>query len=170
MCARAVANRTKAVFVRIVGSRILGKYSGEGPRLIREQFALARQKPACILFFDEIDSFATSRHAPEDGASNEQQRVLLELLIQLDGFDPRDNLKVILNTNRPDMLDPALLRPGRVDRRIEFGIPDLKGRTKIFKIQTKTMNIEPNVRFELLARLCTNSTGADICSVCTEAG
>ncbi|RWS24690.1 26S protease regulatory subunit 7-like protein, partial [Leptotrombidium deliense] len=170
MCARAAANRTKAVFVRVIGSKILGKYIGEGPRLIRELFDMARQKPACIIFFDEVDAFATSRHANEHEGSDEQHRVLLELIIQLDGFDPRGNIKVILNTNRPDMLDTALLRPGRVDRRIEFGIPDLKGRTEIFKLQTRKMSVEPNVRYELLARLCTNSTGADICSVCTEAG
>ncbi len=95
---------------------------------------------------------------------------MLELINQLDGFDPRGNIKVIMATNRPDTLDPALLRPGRLDRKVEFGLPDLEGRTSIFQIHTKTMSVERDIRYELLARLCPNSTGADIRSVCTEAG
>jgi len=95
---------------------------------------------------------------------------MLEIVNQLDGFDARGNIKVLMATNRPDTLDPALLRPGRMDRKVEFGLPDLEGRTHIFKIHTKTMNCEKNIRFELLARLCPNTTGAEIRSVCTEAG
>jgi len=98
------------------------------------------------------------------------QRTMLELINQLDGFDPRGNIKVLMATNRPDTLDPALLRPGRLDRKVEFGLPDLEGRTSIFQIHARTMNCSRDIRFELLARLCPNCTGADIRSVCTEAG
>lgn len=95
---------------------------------------------------------------------------MLELINQLDGFDARGNVKVLMATNRPDTLDPALLRPGRLDRKVEFGLPDLEGRTHIFKIHTRSMSVERDIRYELLARLCPNSTGADLRSVCTEAG
>lgn len=98
------------------------------------------------------------------------QRTMLEIVNQLDGFDSRGNIKVIMATNRPDTLDPALLRPGRLDRKIEFGLPDLDGRTHIFKINARSMSMEKGIRFELLARLCPNATGAEIRSVCTEAG
>jgi 26S proteasome regulatory subunit T1 len=95
---------------------------------------------------------------------------MLEIVNQLDGFEARGNIKVLMATNRPDTLDPALTRPGRIDRKIEFGLPDLEGRAHIFKIHARTMSMEKNIRFELLARLCPNATGADIRSVCTEAG
>ena len=101
---------------------------------------------------------------------NEVQRTMLEIVNQLDGFEARGNIKVLMATNRPDTLDPALLRPGRLDRKVEFGLPDLEGRTQIFKIHTRAMNVERDIRYELLARLCPNCTGADIRSVCTEAG
>lgn len=104
------------------------------------------------------------------GGSNEVQRTMLEIVNQLDGFEARGNVKIIMATNRPDTLDPALMRPGRIDRKIEFGLPDLEGRTHIFKIFAKTLSMEKGIRFELLARLCSNSTGAEIRSVCTEAG
>ena len=95
---------------------------------------------------------------------------MLEIVNQLDGFDPRGNIKVLMATNRPDTLDPALMRPGRLDRKIEFGLPDLEARTHIFKIHTRSMNCDRDIRFELLARLCPNATGAELRSVCTEAG
>ena len=104
------------------------------------------------------------------GGDNEVQRTMLEIVNQLDGFDARGNVKVLMATNRPDTLDPALLRPGRMDRRVEFGVPDLEGRTEILKIHSGNMNCAPDIRFELLARLCPNCTGADLRSVCTEAG
>lgn len=106
----------------------------------------------------------------ESSGDSEVQRTMLEIVNQLDGFEARGNVKVLMATNRPDTLDPALLRPGRLDRKIEFGLPDLEGRTNIFQIQAKTMNMERGIRFELLARLCPNATGAEIRSVCTEAG
>uniref|UniRef100_A0A6V7P4C8 1-(5-phosphoribosyl)-5-[(5-phosphoribosylamino)methylideneamino]imidazole-4-carboxamideisomerase n=1 Tax=Ananas comosus var. bracteatus TaxID=296719 RepID=A0A6V7P4C8_ANACO len=142
----------------------------EGARMVRELFQMARSKKACIVFFDEVDAIGGARFDDGVGGDNEVQRTMLEIVNQLDGFDARGNIKVLMATNRPDTLDPALLRPGRLDRKVEFGLPDLEGRTKIFKIHTKTMNCERDIRFELLARLCPNSTGADIRSVCTEAG
>merc|ERR1711865_785398 len=106
----------------------------------------------------------------DNGSDNEVQRTMLQIVTELDGFDARGNIKVLMATNRPDTLDPALIRPGRIDRKVEFGLPDLEGRTKVFQIHSRSMNCERDIRFELLARLCPNNTGADIRSVCTEAG
>eukprot|EP01112_Ceratiomyxa_fruticulosa_P003269 TRINITY_DN1363_c0_g1_i1.p1 TRINITY_DN1363_c0_g1~~TRINITY_DN1363_c0_g1_i1.p1 ORF type:complete len:428 (-),score=96.51 TRINITY_DN1363_c0_g1_i1:121-1404(-) len=170
LCARAVANRTDATFIRVIGSELVQKYVGEGARMVRELFTLARSKKACIIFFDEIDAVGGTRFDDGAGGDNEVQRTMLELINQLDGFDPRGNIKVLMATNRPDTLDPALLRPGRLDRKVEFGLPDLEGRAHIFQIHARAMSCARDIRFELLARLCPNSTGADIRSVCTEAG
>ncbi|KVH92893.1 26S proteasome subunit P45 [Cynara cardunculus var. scolymus] len=170
LLARAVANRTDACFIRVIGSELVQKYVGEGARMVRELFQMARSKKACIVFFDEVDAIGGARFDDGVGGDNEVQRTMLEIVNQLDGFDARGNIKVLMATNRPDTLDPALLRPGRLDRKVEFGLPDMESRTQIFKIHTRTMNCERDVRFELLARLCPNSTGADIRSVCTEAG
>ncbi|KAL7599674.1 26S proteasome regulatory subunit 7 homolog A [Lactuca sativa] len=170
LLARAVANRTDACFIRVIGSELVQKYVGEGARMVRELFQMARSKKACIVFFDEVDAIGGARFDDGAGGDNEVQRTMLEIVNQLDGFDARGNIKVLMATNRPDTLDPALLRPGRLDRKVEFGLPDMESRTQIFKIHTRTMNCERDVRFELLARLCPNSTGADIRSVCTEAG
>merc|ERR1719264_364579 len=170
LTARAVANRTDACFICVIGSELVQKYVGEGARMVRELFEMARTKKACVIFFDEIDAIGGTRFDDGAGGDNEVQRTMLELINQLDGFDSRGNIKVLAATNRPDTLDPALLRPGRLDRKVEFGLPDLKARADIFKIATKTMNCERDIRWELLARLCPNSTGAEIRSVCTEAG
>ncbi|KAF8567859.1 hypothetical protein P879_09644 [Paragonimus westermani] len=170
LCARAVANRTDACFIRVIGSELVQKYVGEGARMVRELFELARSKKACIIFFDEIDAVGGARFDDGAGSDNEVQRTMLELINQLDGFDPRGNIKVLMATNRPDTLDPALVRPGRLDRKVEFSLPDLEGRTHIFKIHARSMSVEKDIRYELLARLCPNSTGAEIRSVCTEAG
>uniref|UniRef100_A0A7S3FB96 AAA+ ATPase domain-containing protein n=1 Tax=Prasinoderma singulare TaxID=676789 RepID=A0A7S3FB96_9VIRI len=170
LLARAVAHHTDCTFIRVSGSELVQKYVGEGARMVRELFQMARSKKACILFFDEIDSFGGARFDDGAGGDNEVQRTMLELINQLDGFDSRGNIKVLAATNRPDTLDPALLRPGRLDRKVEFGLPDLKARADIFKIATKTMNCERDIRWELLARLCPNATPAEIRSVCTEAG
>jgi len=170
LTARAVANRTDACFIRVIGSELVQKYVGEGARMVRELFQMARSKKACIIFFDEVDAIGGARHDDGSGSDNEVQRTMLEIVNQLDGFEARGNIKVLMATNRPDTLDPALMRPGRLDRKIEFGLPDLEGRAHIFKIHARTMSMEKNIRFELLARLCPNATGADIRSVCTEAG
>jgi len=170
LCAKAVANRTDACFIRVIGSELVQKYVGEGARMVRELFEMARTKKACVIFFDEIDAVGGARFDDGAGGDNEVQRTMLELINQLDGFDPRGNIKVLMATNRPDTLDPALMRPGRLDRKVEFSLPDLDGRTNIFKIHARSMSVEKDIRFELLARLCPNSTGAEIRSVCTEAG
>jgi 26S proteasome regulatory subunit T1 len=171
LSARAVANRTDACFIRVIGSELVQKYVGEGARMVRELFTMARSKRACIVFFDEIDAIGGARTgADENGSDNEVQRTMLQIVTELDGFDSRGNIKVLMATNRPDTLDPALLRPGRLDRKVEFGLPDLEGRGHILKIHSKRMNCDRDIRFELIARLCPNTTGAELHSVCTEAG
>merc|ERR1712232_554703 len=170
LSARACANGTDAVFIRVIGSELVQKYVGEGARMVRELFQMARSKKACIIFFDEVDAIGGARFDDGAGGDNEVQRTMLEIVNQLDGFDARGNVKCLMATNRPDTLDPALLRPGRLDRKIEFGLPDLEGRAHIFKIHAKTMAMDRDIRFELLARLCPNATGAECRSVCTEAG
>merc|ERR1712087_839266 len=170
LSARAVANRTDACFIRVIGSELVQKYVGEGARMVRELFQMARSKKACIVFLDEVDAIGGTRFDDGAGGDNEVQRTMLEIVNQLDGFEARGNVKILMATNRPDTLDPALLRPGRLDRKVEFGLPDLEGRTHIFKINAKTMAMDRDIRFELLARLCPNTTGAELRSVATEAG
>jgi len=170
LAARAVANRTDACFIRVIGSELVQKYVGEGARMVREIFQMARTKKAAIIFIDEVDAIGGARHDDGQGGDNEVQRTMLEIITQLDGFDARGNIKVLMATNRPDTLDPALLRPGRLDRKVEFGLPDLEARTNILQIHTRSMNVERGIRYELMARLCPNTTGAELRSVCTEAG
>ena len=171
LSARAVANRTDATFIRVIGSELVQRYVGEGARMVRELFSLARSKKTCIIFFDEVDAIGGTRTSGDEGNSdNEVQRTMLQIVTELDGFDARGNIKVLMATNRPDTLDPALLRPGRLDRKVEFGLPDLEGRTHILKIHAKVMSVDRDIRYELLARLCPNTTGAELRSVCTEAG
>lgn len=170
LCARAVANRTDATFIRVIGSELVQKYVGEGARMVRELFEMARTKKACIIFFDEIDAIGGARFDDGAGGDNEVQRTMLELITQLDGFDSRGNIKVMFATNRPSTLDPALMRPGRIDRKIEFSLPDLEGRANILRIHAKSMSVERDIRWELISRLCPNSTGAELRSVATEAG
>ncbi|KAK9468085.1 P-loop containing nucleoside triphosphate hydrolase protein [Lipomyces arxii] len=170
LCARAVANRTDATFIRVIGSELVQKYVGEGARMVRELFEMARAKKACIIFFDEVDAIGGARFDDGAGGDNEVQRTMLELITQLDGFDPRGNIKVMFATNRPNTLDPALLRPGRIDRKVEFSLPDLEGRANILRIHAKSMSVDRDIRWELISRLCPNSTGAELRSVCTEAG
>lgn len=171
LSARAVANRTDATFIRVIGSELVQRYVGEGARMVRELFSLARSKRTCIIFFDEVDAIGGARTSGDDSNSdNEVQRTMLQIVTELDGFDARGNIKVLMATNRPDTLDPALLRPGRLDRKVEFGLPDLEGRTHILKIHAKVMSVDRDIRYELLARLCPNTTGAELRSVCTEAG
>lgn len=167
LMARAVANRTDACFIRVIGSELVQRYIGEGARMVRELFAMARTKKACIIFFDEIDSIGGARGGDGDG---EIQRTMLELVNQMDGFDSRGNIKVLMATNRPDTLDPALTRPGRMDRKIEIGLPDLEGRAHILKIHSRTMTCQRDIRFDLVARLLPNATGAELRAVCMEAG
>lgn len=170
LLARAVANQTDACFIRVIGSELVQKYVGEGARMVRELFQMARTKKACIIFFDEVDAIGGARFDDGQGSDNEVQRTMLQIVTELDGFDARGNIKVLMATNRPDTLDPALLRPGRLDRKIEFELPKLDGATKILEIHSKTMSCEKGIRWELIARLCPNTTGAELRSVCTEAG
>lgn len=171
LSARAVANRTDACFIRVIGSELVQRYVGEGARMVRELFSLARSKPSCIIFFDEVDAIGGSRAGgDDDNTDSEVQRTMLQIVTELDGFDARGNIKVLMATNRPDTLDPAMLRPGRLDRKVEFGLPDLQGRTHILKIHSKVISCDRGIRFELLARLCPNTTGAELSSVCREAG
>ena len=171
LSARAVANRTDATFIRVIGSELVQRYVGEGARMVRELFSLARSKKMCIVFFDEVDAIGGARGSDEGGnGDSEVSRTMLQIVTELDGFDARGNIKVLMATNRPDTLDPALLRPGRLDRKVEFGLPDLEGRTHILRIHAKVMAVDRDIRYELLARLCPNTTGAELRSVCTEAG
>jgi 26S proteasome regulatory subunit T1 len=170
LLARAVANSSDACFIRVIGSELVQKYVGEGARMVRELFQMARSKKACIVFFDEVDAIGGARFDDGAGGDNEVQRTMLQIVTELDGFEARGNVKVLMATNRPDTLDPALLRPGRIDRKIEFGVPSLEGRTRILQIHSNTLNCEKGIRWELLARLCPNTTGAELRSVCTEAG
>ncbi|KAJ1506764.1 26s proteasome regulatory subunit 6B [Coelomomyces lativittatus] len=148
MLVKAVANHTTAAFIRVVGSEFVQKYLGEGPRMVRDVFRLARENSPCIIFIDEVDAIATKRFDAQTGADREVQRILLELLNQMDGFDQTCNVKVIMATNRADTLDPALLRPGRLDRKIEFPTPDRRQKRLIFQTITSKMNLSDEVDLE----------------------
>ncbi|MGA8542936.1 MAG: proteasome-activating nucleotidase [Thermoplasmata archaeon] len=170
MIAKAVAHHTNATFVRLVGSELVQKYIGEGARLVRELFQLAREKAPTIIFIDEVDSIGAKRLEVATSGDREVQRTLMQLLAEMDGFEPLANVKIIAATNRPDILDDALLRPGRFDRIIEIPVPTYQGRAEIFRIHSKGMAIRETVDFEALASRCEGATGADIRAICTEAG
>merc|ERR1711988_618056 len=170
MMAKAVANATDAAFISMVGSEFVQKYLGEGPRMVRDVFRLARENAPAIIFIDEIDAIATKRFDAQTGADREVQRILLELLNQMDGFDVTVNVKVIMATNRADTLDPASLRPGRLDRKIEFPVPDRRQKRLIFQVITSKMNLSDDVDLEEFVSRPDKITGADIQAICQEAG
>jgi proteasome regulatory subunit len=170
MIAKAVAHHTHATFVRLVGSELVQKYIGEGARLVRELFQLAREKAPTIIFIDEVDSIGAKRLEVATSGDREVQRTLMQLLAEMDGFEPLSNVKIVAATNRPDILDEALLRPGRFDRIIEIPVPSYQGRAEIFKIHSRGMTVREAVDFEALASRCEGATGADIKAICTEAG
>jgi 26S proteasome regulatory subunit T3 len=170
MMAKAVASTTKATFIRVVGSEFVQKYLGEGPRMVRDVFRMARENAPSIIFIDEIDSIATKRFDAQTGADREVQRVLIELLTQMDGFDQTTNVKVIMATNRADTLDPALLRPGRLDRKIEFPLPDKRQKRLIFQTVTNKMNIGNDVDLETFISRPEKISAADVNAICQEAG
>merc|ERR1711909_89711 len=170
MLAKAVAHHTTASFIRVVGSEFVQKYLGEGPRMVRDVFRLAKENSPAIIFIDEIDAIATKRFDAQTGADREVQRILLELLNQMDGFDQTTNVKVIMATNRQDTLDPALLRPGRLDRKIEFPIPDRRQKRLIFSTITAKMNLSEEVDLEDFVARPDRISGADINAICQEAG
>lgn len=170
LMAKAVANATNATFIRLVGSELVQKYIGEGARLVRELFELAKEKAPSIVFIDEIDSVGAKRADVATSGDREVQRTLMQLLSELDGFTPSADVKIIGATNRPDILDDALLRPGRFDRIIEVGLPDAEGREQIFNIHLKNMSISKKITAKELAEKTEGASGAEIKSICTEAG
>ncbi|KAG9003948.1 ATPase of 26S proteasome regulatory subunit 4 [Tulasnella sp. 427] len=170
LLAKAVANQTSATFLRIVGSELIQKYLGDGPKLVRELFRVAEEHAPSIVFIDEIDAIGTKRYDSTSGGEREIQRTMLELLNQLDGFDTRGDVKVIMATNRIESLDPALIRPGRIDRKIEFPLPDVKTKRHIFRLHTSRMSLAPDVDLEEYVMAKDDLSGADIKAVCTEAG
>ena len=170
LIAKAIARDTNATFLRMVGSELVQKYIGEGSRLVRELFTLAREKAPTILFLDELDSIAGRRTDSSTSADREVHRTLIQLLAELDGFNPLGDVRIIAATNRPDILDSAIMRPGRLDRIIEIPMPDIKGRIEIFKVHTKNMSLAKNVSLEELSAMTDDFNGSQIKAVCTEAG
>ncbi|XP_003378582.1 26S protease regulatory subunit 8 [Trichinella spiralis] len=170
LLARAVAHHTECTFIRVSGSELVQKFIGEGARMVRELFVMAREHAPSIIFMDEIDSIGSSRIDSNSGSDSEVQRTMLELLNQLDGFEATKNIKVIMATNRIDILDPALLRPGRIDRKIEFPAPDEKARLDILRIHSRKMNMTRGINLSKIAESLVGATGAEVKSACTEAG
>merc|ERR1712083_620432 len=171
LLARAVAHHTECTFIRVSGSELVQKFIGEGSRMVRELFVMAREHAPSIIFMDEIDSIGSTRiESGSGGGDSEVQRTMLELLNQLDGFEPAQNIKVIMATNRIDILDPALLRPGRIDRKIEFPNPNVDNRMAIMKIHSRKMNLLRNINLQVIAEKMPNASGAECKAVCTEAG
>nr|XP_022333388.1 uncharacterized protein LOC111130532 [Crassostrea virginica] len=170
LLAKAVANQTSATFLRVVGSELIQKYLGDGPKLVRELFRVAEEHAPSIVFIDEIDAVGTKRYDSNSGGEREIQRTMLELLNQLDGFDSRGDVKVVMATNRIETLDPALIRPGRIDRKIEFPLPDEKTKRRIFTIHTNRMTLAEDVNIDDYVMAKDDLSGADIKAICTEAG
>jgi len=170
LLAKAVANHTSATFLRVVGSELIQKYLGDGPKLVRELFRVAEEHAPSIVFIDEIDAVGTKRYDSNSGGEREIQRTMLELLNQLDGFDSKGDVKVIMATNRIESLDPALIRAGRIDRKIEFPLPDEKTKRRIFNIHTSKMTLSDDVCVEEYIMSKDELSGADIKAMCTEAG
>jgi proteasome regulatory subunit len=170
MLAKAVANQTDATFIKMAGSELVHKFIGEGAKLVRDLFELARQHEPAVIFIDEIDAIASKRTDSKTSGDAEVQRTMMQLLSEMDGFDDRGQISIIAATNRFDMLDRAILRPGRFDRLIEVPKPDEVGREMIFNIHTRSMNVDDGVDFEDLAGETENASGADIKAVTTEAG
>src|SRR5881628_852260 len=170
LLAKAVAQKTNASFIRLVGSELVQKYIGEGARLVRELFQLAKEKTPAIVFIDELDAIGAKRLDVATSGDREVQRTLMQLLAEMDGFNPIGDVKIIGATNRPDILDEALLRPGRFDRIIEIPVPNVEARKQIFRIHTARMSVAGDVDFDLLAGHTDGGTGADIKAMCMEAG
>ncbi|MDD1716114.1 MAG: proteasome-activating nucleotidase [Methanolinea sp.] len=170
LLARAVAHETNAHFLRVVGSELVQKYIGEGARLVRELFELAKKKSPTIIFIDEIDAVGASRTEATTSGDREVQRTLMQLLAGMDGFERRGDVKIIGATNRIDILDRALLRPGRFDRIIEIPLPDVQGRIAILRVHTRKMRLSDEVSMEEVAVLTEGKNGADLRAICMEAG
>nr|WCZ58300.1 26S proteasome regulatory subunit S10B [Paratrimastix eleionoma] len=170
LLARAIASNTNAHFLKVVSSAIVDKYIGESARMIREMFAYAQDHQPCIIFMDEIDAIGGRRFSDGTSADREVQRTLMELLSHLDGFDALGKVKMIMATNRPDVLDPALLRPGRLDRKIEIPLPNAAARLEILKIHSAKMTKRGDIDWDPIVKGSDTFNGADLRNVCTEAG
>merc|ERR1712024_298992 len=170
LLARAVAHHTECTFIRVSGSELVQKFIGEGSRMVRELFVMAREHAPSIILMDEIDSIGSARIESSGGGDSEVQRAMLELLNQLDGFEATKNIKVIMATNRIDILDSALLRPGRIDRKIEFPPPNEDARLDILKIHSRRMNLTRGINLRKIAEQMGGSSGAEVKGTCTEAG
>jgi proteasome regulatory subunit len=170
LVAKAVAHETQATFIRIVGSELVQKFIGEGARYVREVFEMARKKAPTIIFVDELDAIGAYRMEDATSGDREVHRTLMQLLSELDGFDTRGDVKFIGATNRIDILDPALLRPGRFDRMVEFPMPNEKAREAIFKVHMRPLNVDNSIDWKYLLKATENATGADIKAICLEAG
>jgi proteasome regulatory subunit len=169
LIAKAVAHEANATFIRMSGSELVHKFIGEGAGLVRELFQLARERAPAIVFIDEIDAVGSMRTNDGTSGSAEVQRTLMQLLAEMDGFDTRGDVRIMAATNRVDMLDPALLRPGRFDRVIEIPLPDSQARREILRIHTRKMLLE-GVDLEKIVALTENTTGAELQAICREAG
>jgi len=169
LLAKAVAHSTNATFIEVVGSELVQKFIGEGAKLVKDIFILARKKSPAIIFIDEIDALAATRMDTGTSGEREVNRTFMQLLAEVDGFKHLDNVKIIGATNRLDILDPAIIRPGRLDRLIEVGLPDEKGRLEILKVHTKRMNLQ-NISLKYISNLMTDFSGAEIRAACTESG
>jgi proteasome regulatory subunit len=170
LLAKAVATSTDSTFIEVVGSELVQKFIGEGAKLIKEIFLLAKEKAPAIIFIDELDALAARRVDIGTSGEREVQRTFMQLLAEIDGFKPLGNVKIVGCTNRKDILDPAVLRPGRLDRLIQIPHPDEKGIKEIFKIHTKSMHLAKNVNVDRVCRLMKGFSGAEIKASCTEAG
>lgn len=170
LIARACAAQTNATFLKLAGPSLVQMFIGDGAKMVRDAFALAKEKAPCIIFIDEIDAIGTTRRDSELSGDREVQRTMLELLNQLDGFGSQDDIKIIAATNRPDTLDPALMRSGRLDRKIEFPHPNEEARAKIMRIHSRKMNVSPDVNYEELGRSTEDFNAAQLKAVCVEAG
>merc|ERR1719253_2506266 len=170
LLARAIANNIDANFLKVVSSAIVDKYIGESARLIREMFGYAKDHQPCIIFMDEIDAIGGRRFSEGTSADREIQRTLMELLNQMDGFDILGKVKMIMATNRPDTLDPALLRPGRLDRKIEIPLPNEQARMEVLKIHSNPITKHGDIDWEAVVKLTDSFNCADMRNICTEAG
>ena len=174
LLARACAHESDAIFLKLAGPQLVQMFIGDGAKLVRDAFDLAREKGkargGAIIFIDEIDAIGTKRYDSDQSGDREVQRTMLELLNQLDGFSSNDSVKVIAATNRPDVLDPALMRSGRLDRKVELPHPNEEARAHIMRIHSRRMNVHPDVDFEELARSTQDFNGAMLKAVCVEAG
>jgi 26S proteasome regulatory subunit T4 len=170
LLARALASNINGTFLKVVASAIVDKYIGESARIVREMFGYAKDHQPCVIFMDEVDAIGGSRFSEGTSADREIQRTLMELLAQLDGFESLGAVKIVMATNRPDILDPALLRPGRLDRKIEIPLPNENSRAEILKIHARSITKRGEVDYDSVVKLADGFNGADLRNICTEAG